>query len=122
MKIYISHSTSFNYQGELYEPFERMFSSSHELLFPHNKSLAQFQAKELFKTNGCEVVIAEVTLPSIGMGIELGWANMFEIPIICIHKEDSAPSNSLQLITSKFIPYKDISDIQVELNSMLDEL
>lgn len=122
MKIYIAHSSSFNYQSDLYEPVERILGSSYELIFPHSKSMSQFDSKELFKNKGCELIIAEVTLPSIGLGIELGWANMFNIPIICIHKEDSAPSPALKTVSSRYIPYKDILDIQVELSSMLNEL
>ncbi len=122
MKIYVAHSTAINYQSDLYEPLERMFGSNHDLIFPHDTSLSQFQSKGLFKTHGCDVVIAEVTIPSMGTGIELGWANIFEIPIICIHKEDNTPSQALQLVCNTFIPYNDISDIQVELNSMLEEL
>lgn len=122
MRIYVAHSTSFNYQNDLYEPLERILGSAHDLIFPHVKSLSQFDSKELFKSKHCDVVIAEVTLPSIGLGIELGWANMFEIPIICLHKDDSSNSPSLQMISSRYIPYKDILDIQVELTAMLDDL
>lgn len=121
MKIYVAHSTSFNYQSELYEPLERILGSMHDLILPHDKNMSQFESKELFKTKGCEVILAEVTLPSVGLGIELGWANVFEIPIICIHKQDSAPSGSLKLVSKQFIPYKEIADIQVELAAMLDE-
>lgn len=122
MKIYVAHSSSFDFQGELYEPLDRILSGAHDLILPHSKNMSQFESRDLFKTKGCDVIIAEITLPSIGLGIELGWANIFEIPIICIHRQDSAPPAALQLVSSKFIPYKEISDIQVELTSMLDEL
>ena len=122
MKIYVAHSSLFNYQADLYEPLERLLGAEHELILPHNKNMTQFESKELFKNKGCEVIIADVSLPSIGLGIELGWANIYEIPIICLHSEDSAPSASLQIISTLFVPYKDILEIQVELNSMLNEL
>ena len=122
MKIYVAHSNSFNFQADLYEPLERILGSNHELILPQIKSMSQFESKDLFQNKGCEVIIAEVSLPSIGLGIELGWANMYGIPIICIHRDDSAISPALQLVSTKDIPYKDILEIQVELTSMLDEL
>ena len=76
MKIYISHSTGFDYQKELYEPIKNSeLYNSHEIIFPHDKSSEVSNSKEVIK--GCDMVIAEVSYPSTGMGIELGWADGF---------------------------------------------
>lgn len=34
----------------------------------------------------CDLVIAEVSVPSLGVGYELGWASSLEKPILCLHR------------------------------------
>jgi hypothetical protein len=34
----------------------------------------------------CDLVIAEVTTPSLGVGYELGWATALGKPILCLHR------------------------------------
>jgi len=57
----------------------------HEFVFPHDGSLEASNSKEVIQE--AELFIAEVSYPSIGLGIELGWAEMQNTPIVCIHKE-----------------------------------
>lgn len=39
--------------------------------------------KDIIKT--CDLMIAEVSLPATGLGIELGWAKAFKVPILCMY-------------------------------------
>ena len=92
MKIYIAHSTKYNFKEDLYAPIRNSeLNSNYDFILPHENSDGQFNSKDLFET-GCDLLIAEVSLPSIGMGIELGWANMKNIPIICFYKKGSQVS------------------------------
>jgi nucleoside 2-deoxyribosyltransferase len=34
----------------------------------------------------CDLVVAEVTTPSLGVGYELGWATALNKPILCLHR------------------------------------
>jgi hypothetical protein len=34
----------------------------------------------------CDLVIAEVTTPSLGVGYELGWATVLEKPVLCLYR------------------------------------
>ena len=34
----------------------------------------------------CDVVIAEITTPSLGVGYELGWAQALKKPVLCLHR------------------------------------
>ena len=58
-----------------------------------------------------DIIIAEVSYPSTGQGIELGWADVFKIPIICIYKEGYKYSGSINKLTEKFIVYKNSQDL-----------
>ncbi|RYF28728.1 MAG: hypothetical protein EOO17_04300 [Chloroflexi bacterium] len=63
------------------------------------------------------MIIAEVSLPSTGQGVELGWADMYKIPIICIYKSGSKPSSALRFVSSKSIEYSDEKDMIEKLRS-----
>jgi hypothetical protein len=51
--------------------------------------------------------LAEVSYPSTGQGIELGWANVYGTPIICFYRHGSDPAKSLQEVSQNVIEYKD---------------
>ena len=34
----------------------------------------------------CDLVVAEVTTPSLGVGYELGWATALAKPVLCLHR------------------------------------
>lgn len=37
----------------------------------------------------CDLVVAEVTTPSLGVGYELGWATAWKKPVLCLHRSIS---------------------------------
>lgn len=115
--VYIAHSTSFDFKKELYLPLkESALFDRYNLIFPHESEDFK-SSKELIKNSA--MVLAEVSYASTGMGIELGWANSFNIPIVCIYKKNVQVSKSLEAISSKFIVYDSIENIDSEI---LDEL
>jgi hypothetical protein len=118
MNIYVAHSTSFNFKEELYAPLRASeLNSSHTIVLPHEESSAQFNSKEYLKT--CDAVIAEVSYPSTGEGIELGWANLYGVPIIAIYKEGTKPSGALKAVTDTLIEYADAADMIQHLSKCL---
>lgn len=111
MKIYVAHSRGFDFQKELYEPIQNSsLTKEHTFIFPHSESAEPFNSKELFQ-NGCDLIIAEVSYPATGLGIELGWADMLKVPVVCIYKKDSKISDSLKVITDTFLEYSDTNDL-----------
>lgn len=104
MKIYVSHSRHFDFKNELYKVLENG-NLNQEFIFPHKNSDSPFNSKELFESRGCDLVLAEVSHPATGQGIELGWADANQIPIICIYKKGSEISGSLKVISDDFIEY-----------------
>jgi nucleoside 2-deoxyribosyltransferase len=123
MKIFLSHPTSVDFKKELYEVLQNSFlASQHEFIFPHQEGTdVAFHSKELFQSRSCDLVIADVSVPRIGVGIEMGWAEMSGIPVMCIYKKGSDVSGSAKLVTKKFIEYADSNDLinklSIELRS-----
>jgi len=68
MKIYIAHASSFPYEKELYEPLRSSpLAQEHDLVFPHEAG-RDVNTKALIES--CDIVVAEVSYSSIGLGIE----------------------------------------------------
>jgi hypothetical protein len=85
-KIYLAHSTGFDYKKELYKPIRgSQLNKENKILLPHEKSIEPFNSKELFQKE-TNLIIAEISYPSTGT--ELGWADSFGIPVICIYKKN----------------------------------
>lgn len=121
MNIYISHSSSYDYENEIYKPIkESDLAKVHHFFLPHEPENIDVDAKdELKQTN---VLVAEASLPSTGQGIELGQANVAGVPIICFYKIGSKPSGSLRFVTNKIIEYSNTHDLLAKLQSELDQL
>lgn len=120
MTIYVSHSTSYDYLNDLYIPIRASeLNNTHKFILPHETTLKQYKTKELFVSGKCDLVIAECSYPSIGQGIELGWADFYKIPIVCFYKKGVRPSGSLQAVTNKFIEYKNNYDLITRLQEFV---
>lgn len=118
MKITLTHSSNLPWKDELYNTLEH--SSLHELhkiFFPHQDGVERQMTRDVVKDS--DVILAEVSYPSTGQGIELGWANIFNVPIICISKKGSKVSNSLKYIANIFIVYSDMDDMIQKLSTQL---
>ncbi|MBI4164011.1 MAG: hypothetical protein HY512_04055 [Candidatus Aenigmarchaeota archaeon] len=116
-KVYISHSTKFDFKKELYKPLKK--PKGFELIFPHEKSGKVESSKDIIKT--CFALIAEVSNPSHGVGIEIGWADSFGVPIVFIFRKGSKVSPSLKVVSKEFIEYVKIEDILPKLEKILSD-
>ena len=63
-------------------------------------------------------MIAEVTHPSTGVGVEVAWADQYHIPIIAIAKTGVHMSQSVRNLATHFIEY----DSESELIERLQEI
>ena len=82
MKIFISHASQYDYVNKIYEPIKQSeMYKNNEIILPHDENKL-LNTKEIIKN--CNLMIAEVSLPSTGQGIELAWADLFEIPVLCL--------------------------------------
>lgn len=120
MKIYISHSKNSNYTEELYKPLkESVLASNNKFIFPHENDTF-INSKDIFSSHACDMVIAEVSTPATGVGIELGWANAFNIPIVCIYKTGSKISGSLPIVAKEILEYSNPDDLITKLQTILN--
>lgn len=118
MKIYVAHSSSFDFEGQLYKPLRSSsLNADHEFVFPH-EGMEQY-TKDVLKT--CDLVIAEVSLPSTGEGIELGWADLLGVPVVAIHKEGSEVSSSIKLVAKELLPYTDFEDMLAQIATLIQK-
>lgn len=119
MKIYVSHASSFNYQTELYGPVQATVDVEHELFLPHASNSQGVLSRDIIPQ--CDLVLAEVSHPSTGQGIELGWASSTGIPIVCLYKAGSTFSSSLRFVSSTFIEYVSSDDMSKKLKLILQD-
>ncbi len=121
MKIYVSHSRNYNYRKELYDPLRNsVLNREHEIILPHEYDTTQIDSKELLR-RGCDIMIADVTFPSIGVGMEIAYADDSGVPIICVFRKGSAPSSSLRKVTQRFIEYETIEGLISDIEKLLPE-
>jgi len=119
MKIYISHSTSFDFKKDLYQPL-RDSDFSKNFILPHEKSLKQNTLKNIFSSKKCDLIIAEVSFPSTGQGIELCLASIiYKIPIICFYKKNYNYSKALNDVSKKFVQYNDGKDLIEKIKKII---
>jgi nucleoside 2-deoxyribosyltransferase len=111
MKIYLAHATSFNFRDELYGPLlAAPWFAEHDVILPHRDPAAVMKnSRNLIES--CDLVVAEASYPSTGMGIELGWAHAAGIPIVVIHRADSRPSAALGAVMAQITPYTDVAEV-----------
>ncbi len=71
-----------------------------------------------------DVVFAEVTVPSLGVGYEIGYANSHNKRIICVYDKTVTSKITTMLRGNnklKIIPYTDINEIINNLENILKE-
>ena len=136
MKIYISGSI---YGGtEKIETYQKLIPALEKYGEVLDKQIADPNtiANEAFQTDediyldleqkliSADLVFAEVTIPSLGVGFELGFADKLGKRIIAIYDEIYTPKVSTMIRGNKrikLIPYKDISQIINNLDSLILE-
>jgi len=118
MKIYVSHSRAFDFQNELYNPLQNSEKlSGHTLILPHEKSERSFQIKK--KLLSIDLILAEVSFPSTGQGIELDWADINNVPILLMSRRNSVLSNSLEMISENHVKYSTSKELLENLSKYL---
>ncbi len=109
MKIYISHASNYDYKNDIYDVLKSSdLFLKHKFYLPHDNDNI-INTKDVIKD--CDLVIGEVSVLSIGVGIELGWADSFNKRIVCLYKEGLDISSALSCITNEIYEYSDLIDI-----------
>lgn len=103
MRIYFAHPTSIGYQ-ELYATIRADEDlARHEVILPHESPDHENNPRDFYKT--LDLVIAEVSAPSTGLGIELGWAHDDGVPVYAFHRTGTTPSSSIYSVIDHIATY-----------------
>jgi len=120
MRIYVGHArVNASPINESYEMIKKSpVNGLHEVVFPRDRN--NFDSKEFLKS--CDLMIAEVSVPSTGLGIEIGWATMYGLPIFCVYKKGSKISNSLKYITGNFFEYSTNEELVAYIENVINNI
>ncbi len=118
MRIYISHARNSDFLEGLYIPIlESELSKEHQFIFPHDESGEGIDF--ISEVKNIDVLIAEVSTLATGLGIELGIAFSAGVPIVCLYREWTKISSSLNRITKRMIEYSDKADMMEKIGKEL---
>lgn len=68
--------------------------------------------------NECDILIAEVTVPSLGVGYEIGYAESLNKRIICLYQNDESISAMIKGNNSiTHISYDDVDELLTKLST-----
>jgi hypothetical protein len=115
MKIYFAHSANSEFEKN-YPLLKKSFNKKVGFVFPYDKRAKPINSRQEIKN--CDLIFAEVSHPSTGLGIELGWADSFKKKIICFHKKGSKISRSLKIISKTIIDYKNAKDLVARISGL----
>lgn len=120
MKLFLAHASAFDFETKLYTPIRASaLNAEHEFVLPE-------EANDLWNTKdvitSSDAFIADVSLPSTGAGIEIGWAHAAGVPIIAIHEKGSVPSAVISYVAQSEFEYEDGADLVSKLAAALAAL
>lgn len=120
MKVYMGHSNNFNFKEELYNPIiNSKLYKKNNFIFPHLTNQT-FDSKEVIEQS--DLFIAEVSRPSLGLGIEIGRAEMKNKKILCIYNEKFKKPSSLKYVNVDILEYKNTEDMICKIEEYLELL
>lgn len=118
MQIYIGHSSDIDFQTELYEPIRNAeFYHDHAFIFPHDQGTTIFNPKSLYSS--LDLFVAEVSKPSTGLGIELGWCEAAGVKVVCVYKKGCSPSKALNAVSNNIYEYSTQEQLIEIIGSMI---
>lgn len=118
MKIYVGHAGSYNYKAELYDVLkESVLWHQHEFILPYEHIDAPKDSESIIRT--CHILLADVSYPSTGLGIELAWARQAGIPVLAVHQKSAKFSNSVAVVTTNIAAYNSHLEIITILENFI---
>ena len=74
--------------GEL-EKYGEVLTEHVATIGEENMSDGEIFVRDLEWLTNCDAVVAEVTMPSLGVGFEVGVAQSLGIPVLCLYRPDA---------------------------------
>jgi len=122
--IYLAHNTTSDFHNELYKPLrDSIINKEYNIILPHEFSDKPYDSLGLFRKEAKNIIIvAEISLASTGLGIELGIAMMQKIPIICCYRKGAKYSSSAKMLSVASFEYSNKDDFISKLGSELKSI
>ncbi len=121
MKILVAHASNFDYQTELYQPLKQSaVMQQHTVIYPHDEENTEIETNSHIPDTN--LMIAEVSYPSTGAGIEIGLVQAAGIPTLFVYKAGTKPTGSLRFIKGKRIEYTDSADLIAKVEAEIATL
>ena len=118
MRIYVAHATNYDYVNEIYKPIrEDNDLKKYDIILPHEE-VNFIHNRDYY--NNFDIAICEVSSPSIGLGIELGFLSDSNVNIYCLYKKGNNYSQSILAITKDIIEYSDKDDFITKIKSIIE--
>ena len=109
MKIYVGHSKKYDYKNLIYKPLlNSKLAENSDFILPH-ASEETFNSKEIIEQS--DLFIAEISEPSLGLGIEIGRAEIKGKKILCICNDENKVPTSLKYVNVDVIIYHNTEDM-----------
>ena len=122
MRIYVAHSGKFDFHKELYKPLEESsLSKDHIFFFPEKDQNKIINTNKILE-NEIDLLIAEVSFPATGLGIEIGRAEAYNVPILCVYKKGHEFSQSVKFATNNFLEYENDADLIDKISKFISSL
>lgn len=123
MKIYVGHAgqEKWDFEAGLYRPLlDSDLAQQHEFILSYQQVKSFRDSEDIIKSS--DLLVAEVSYASLGLGIEMAWARQYKVPVLAIHQKGTKPSSSVQIITDNVVVYEDshsLIDVLEEFLSLL---
>ena len=116
MKIQFGHPRIIDFEKEFYGPLTQSFPE-HDILLPHLEGREGPNSKETLKEQ--DLFLCDVSYPAIGLWIEIGFAHLYNVRIICMYKKGSEVTSILKYFTEEVFEYKNEEDMIKQLKNIL---
>ncbi len=121
MKILVAHASNFDYKTELYQPLKHSaLLQQHTVIYPHDDENVEIETNSHIPDT--DLMLAEVSYPSTGAGIEIGLVQAAGIPTLFVYRAGTKPSGSLRFIKGKRIEYSDSADLVAKVEAEIAAL
>ncbi len=87
-----------------------------------DKTESYIYERDMSWLNQSDIVIAEVTQPSLGVGYELAYAEKLQIPVICLFRPSSGNHLSAMIRGNKYFKVMDYSNLEDVLSKLSESI
>nr|AIA18810.1 hypothetical protein [uncultured bacterium] len=121
MKIFVAHSSDLPFKLDVYKALRgSVLNSQHEIFLPQETGKQPPVPREFIRKY--DFLLAEVSVASTGMGIELGWCDMMHIPVLCIYKKGHTPTGAIKNVSKTCLEYKDYDHMVKQVSEYISQL